>query len=115
MKTKVVQFQVLSAKGKLWKFENEIGGYSFSYIENMIIYLFNNGEMQCDPLFDYRDLEPLEDEGYFIDVLESCDFDLENIMKMDECNLEDAKKQMLELIKQSGIRCTDAALKKLEI
>lgn len=42
-------------------------------------------------------------------------FDLENIMKMDECNLEDAKKQMLELIKQSGIRCTDAALKKLEI
>lgn len=115
MERKVIQFQILSAKGKLWKYNDGFGNYSFGYWENMIVFLFSDGTFQCEPVFDLNDLEPLDkSEGFFIEYLHRYDFDLQDIQNADECSLDEAKKLLLGLIKMSGIKCSDEVLEMLK-
>lgn len=115
MERKVVQFQILPAKGKLWKYQNKYGSYDVGYWENMIVYLFSDGELQCEPVFYFYNLEPMDElDGYFIDYLTKYDFKLEHIQQDYDCTLEKAKEQIRELIKVSGIRCSDEVLEMLK-
>lgn len=112
MERKVIQFQILPAKGKLWRFNTGLGCYDIAYSESMIIYLFSDGTLQCEPAYSFDNLYPMDNlEGsHFISYLRTNDFDLDYIKENWDCTLEEAKEQIRELIEVSGIRCSDEVL-----
>lgn len=111
MERKVIQFQILPAKGKLWRYDDGFGNYNVGYWENMIVYLFSDGTFQCEPLYFFDCIEPADEtDGHFISYLKKGDFDLEYIQRESDCTLEEAKEEVLRYIELSGIKCSDEVM-----
>ena len=118
MERKVVQFQILPAKGKLYIIDNQEGlGYDCTIYDSMIVYLFEDGTIVCNPLGSWRDLDYCDYGGFFIEHADAInvEFLVKGLMNYDHLTYEEACKSVYDYIIKSGIEYSDDTLKKLNI
>lgn len=118
MEEKVIQFQILPAKGKLYIIDNQEGlGFDCTIYDSMIVYLFEDGTIKCNPLYSWNDLDYGGYAGFFIESADSINIEylVKGFMNYNHLTHEEACKSVYDYIIKSGIKYSDDTLKKLNI